>query len=236
MNLKGEDLMRRKAFILLAAAVAGVLLLTACTSSENEDMQAAGAGTASATASQTISGQSVDGQSSGTGDSTLVGGTGSAASDTSAATDGTGQAGAGESSTAASDGSGTTTGSLTDSSDASAGVITGEFDGVAVEDSDESEVVTGDIWSGVYSDEEETVTVTYLDAETIAFAFTQSGISGKAEVKGTQAVYKGDDYHVVVFNIQDDVLTVDVASEEDYDVSGSPLIGTYTREQEEPTT
>jgi hypothetical protein len=115
--------------------------------------------------------------------------------------------------------------------DASDTIVSGEFDGVYLGDAEDE-----DIWSGTYSDDDETVTVTYLDKETISFAFMQSGISGKATVDGTQAVYKGDDYHVVVFNIQGDVLTVEVASEEDYDVSGSPLIGTYTKDQEEPET
>lgn len=89
---------------------------------------------------------------------------------------------------------------------------------------------SGDLWSGTYSSETETLTITYLDEESVSFSFKQSGISGTAALSGTQAVYKGDDYHDVVFGLSGDTITVAVSSEEDYDSSESPLIGTYTKE------
>ena len=48
-------------------------------------------------------------------------------------------------------------------------------------------------------------------------------------MNGTQAVYNGDDHHVVVFNLSGDTVDVSVSSEEDYDASASPLNGTYTK-------
>jgi hypothetical protein len=69
-----------------------------------------------------------------------------------------------------------------------------------------------------------------LDASTISFAFTQSGITGNASVNGTQAVYNGDDHYVVVFDSGQDQISVSVANEEDYDASDSPLNGIYSRE------
>ena len=44
-----------------------------------------------------------------------------------------------------------------------------------------------------------------------------------------KAVYKGDDHHDVVLNLTGDVIDVTVSSEEDFDASQSPLIGSYVR-------
>lgn len=85
-------------------------------------------------------------------------------------------------------------------------------------------------WNGTYSSDTETVTISSIDDTAISFGFAQSGITGKAEVKGSQAIYHGDDYYVVVFDLSGSTLEVSVASEEDYDATGSPLIGTYTKQ------
>lgn len=85
-------------------------------------------------------------------------------------------------------------------------------------------------WTGTYVGDEETVTIALLDEATISFAFAQSGISGTASVNDMQAVYKGDDHYVVVFNRNGTVVDVSVSNEEDYDASESPLNGTYIKE------
>lgn len=109
----------------------------------------------------------------------------------------------------------------------------GEPNGDIIPDEDaeaaENENGQADIWSGSYEDTDESVSVQLQDDGNISFAFAQSGIYGTAEVNGTQAVFHGDDYHVVVFNISGDTLEISVASEEDFDASSSPLNGTYTR-------
>lgn len=87
-----------------------------------------------------------------------------------------------------------------------------------------------DNWTGAYVGEEETVTITLLDDTAISFGFSNSGITGRADVNGMQAVYKGDDHYVVVFNMNDGILDVSVSNEEDYDASESPLNGTYIKE------
>lgn len=100
-------------------------------------------------------------------------------------------------------------------------------------DSQESTGETGaseDIWSGTYASEQETVTITYTDTQSFAFSFANSGIASTAEVNGSQAVYRGDDHHVVIFEISGDILNITVSSEEDFDASGSPLNGTYVRQ------
>lgn len=108
-----------------------------------------------------------------------------------------------------------------------------EPEGTIIPDEDadaaENENAAADIWSGSYEDSDESVSVQLQDDGNISFAFAQSGIYGTAEVNGTQAVFHGDDYHVVVFNISGDTLEISVASEEDFDASASPLNGTYIR-------
>ena len=71
--------------------------------------------------------------------------------------------------------------------------------------------------------------MTIDEADYIQFEFETAGISGKAELDGNQAVYHGDDHHVVVFDRNGDEIEVSVLSEEDYDTSESPLMGTYIR-------
>lgn len=233
--------MRRKVLMIAAAAAAGILLLTACTSSENTAMKEAGAGASGGTTSGTASQNSgleeqksdtgeqdgagtADDQPGGTQSGQEVTGTpvdsGTSGSNTTAGGDDTQGSAASAAGEDPADGS------------ASEDIVPGEFDGVyqAGAGEDESEPETGDIWTGTYGNEDETLTITYVDSKTISFSFDQSGIYGKAEVKGYQAVYKGDDYHVVVFNIHNDIVDVSVSSEEDYDTSGSPLIGTYIKD------
>lgn len=83
-------------------------------------------------------------------------------------------------------------------------------------------------WSGTYiSDAEETLTLGVAENNSISFSFTNSGISGTAELNGSQAIYKGDDHHVVVFEYAEGAVQVTVLSEEDYDTSSSPLNGLY---------
>lgn len=234
--------MRRKVLMIFAVAAAGMLLLTACTSSENKDMQEAGAGTSGTAVSGTTS-QSSDTSdpNSGVDNPTSTGDGGSESS----GQDSTSQSGQDvvgipvESGTSGSDttasgssaqGGGTTSSGQEAADGSAAGTVSGEFDGVYQAGTDETETETGDIWTGVYGNDAETLTITYIDSGTISFTFAESGIYGKAEVKGYQAVYKGDDYHVVVFNIHDNIVDVSVSSEEDYDTSGSPLIGTYIKD------
>ena len=85
-------------------------------------------------------------------------------------------------------------------------------------------------WNGTFTSAEgETLSITPADETHIAFAFLNAGVSGEAEVDGKQAVYYGDDYHMVVFSYVEGAVEVSVLSEEDYDTSGSPMNGTYTR-------
>lgn len=88
-----------------------------------------------------------------------------------------------------------------------------------------------DLWSGTYVSDDETLTVTQTDDSTLSIDFANSGITGTAQIDGMQAVYKGDDYHDVVLNLTGDVIDVTVSSEEDYDSSQSPLIGSYVKEE-----
>lgn len=248
--------MRRKALLLAAVACVGMLILTACTAAgspnanqkntgslaENESQAAddsqenAGldAGSTSGT-TQEISGTVTSGfGSTGSGSST---GSGNSSGSTGTAVAGYGS---GASGTA----SGGTGGSGSSSTDQPAGGasesqkestseedVAGEFHFGGQDGSEDSGTADKeDIWSGTYTADEESVTIVYLDEETLSFSFSQAGISGQAEVNGSQAVYRGDDYYLVVFNVSNGVLDVSVSSEEDYDASGSPLIGTYIKQ------
>ena len=221
--------MKRRVLIFAAAAVAGMLLLTACTSKEDGAGQSAGA------PSDAASGQTNNASSDAAQQS----------SQTEPAADG--QADASVPS------QGEVSGTPVDDSAApeAAGepvedggpvgeVIPDEYADAAENDTEgetqesvseaQSDAASEDIWSGTYASENESVTLTYVNADSISFAFAQSGISGTAKVDGYQAVYNGDDHYVVVFSINGDVLDVSVSNEEDYDASGSPLIGTYVKE------
>lgn len=235
--------MRHKALLLAASVVIGMLLLTACTSSDGQIVQNTGAGTT----------QEMD-----SADNQVGGGSGTDTQDSWGAVQdnsGTVQDNSGmtqDNSGAAQATSGTI--QNPDSDNISGGVsdqTAGQPD-EALQSESQKESTDGagsetelpelpentsgektgteDIWSGVYKAEQETVTVAFVDAQSISFSFAQSGISGVAAVDGYQAVYKGDDYHVVVFNLNNDVISVSVSSEEDYDASGSPLIGTYVKQ------
>lgn len=103
-----------------------------------------------------------------------------------------------------------------------------EPDAVSEDETDEMDEDEG--WSGFYvCSSGEKLTVTIDEADYIQFEFETAGISGKAELDGNQAVYHGDDHHVVVFDRNGDEIEISVLSEEDYDTSESPLIGTYIR-------
>ena len=100
----------------------------------------------------------------------------------------------------------------------------------AVDEDETGETDEDEGWSGLYvCSSGEKLTVTIDEADYIQFEFETAGISGKAELDGNQAVYHGDDYHVVVFDRNGDEIEVSVLSEEDYDTSESPLMGTYIR-------
>lgn len=232
--MEGEDEMKRKILVLTAAALAGMLLLTACTSSEDAGKQAQvqgnQGGAAGTDGSGTVTGTAANNTDNQSGQGAMQG------QDVSGVQDVSG--------TAVSGAQGT-------SGDAVGGIIpqgepvedggpVGEVIPDEYADAQEEEAEDGepsaedadDIWSGVYIGDEETVTVALLNKESLSFSFEEAGISGTAAIKGHQAVYNGDDHHVVVFNVNNDMLDVSVSSEEDFDASGSPLIGTYIREDE----
>ena len=207
-------MMKKKVAALAALALAGVMILTACSSSEQESDQQSAAkndtiknGTEVQTEEplQTVSGtQSVSG--------TAV----SVAGESGSTSDATATAPA-QSETAAAGGTQTAQTSGT----------------AATEKETESESADGDIWSGTYVADDETLTIAMAEDTQISFSFAEAGISGVADVRGSQAVYKGDDHYVIVFNINGTLVDVSVSSEEDYDASDSPLIGTYVKDTEQ---
>ncbi|GEM_PF-2331075 len=224
--------MRKKSLILAVVALVSAVLLTACTSSdtpeqtnkagqngtsssvqttgeqtsgsdESTQKDSSGQNTSEETADQTVQSQTSSGQTVPQGDVSVSGGESEE-----------GQNDTGSTSDVPLIDSGTD--STTEGSDEQSGTGGGQ--------------TSQDIWSGTYKGEEETLSVTYLDEKSFSFSFAQAGISGTAQISGTQAVYKGDDHHDVVFGISGDTVTVTVSSEEDYDASESPLNGTYVKE------
>lgn len=207
-------MMKKKVAALAALALAGIMILTACSSSsEQESGQQSAAkndtikeGNETEEQPQTISGtQSVNGTTvstpDGSGSTSATTGTASAEPKTSSSADKqTPQTGTGTSQTAAQE--------------------------------TESESTDGDIWSGTYVTDDETLTIAMTEDTQISFSFAEAGISGVADMHGSQAVYKGDDHYVIVFNINGTLVDVSVSSEEDYDASDSPLIGTYVKDAE----
>lgn len=210
-------MMKKKVVALAALALAGVMILTACSSSEKESDQQSAAkkdtikeGTTVQTEQQeqTVSGmQSVSGTAVSTQD-----GTDTAGADKTAPVQ--------QETTAAGGAQGTQTSQST--------AQTSQTE----ETETESERADGDIWSGTYVTDDETLTVALSEDTQISFSFAEAGISGVADVRGSQAVYKGDDHYVIVFNVNGTLMDVSVSSEEDYDASDSPLIGTYVRDAE----
>ena len=198
--------MKHRALLLAVSAAVGVFLLTACTSSEEEiarDVRTESSGNA---------GAADDGSADGAADQQEVSadtGDGSGASDTS---DGQTQDGVSE--------------------DTSSQTETGAPEEPQTEavPADAGAAPVEDIWSGTFTSDQETVTISLLDANSFSFSFANSGISSTAEIDGTQAIYRGDDYHVVVFEMNEGVLHITVSSEEDFDASASPLNGTYVRQ------
>ena len=207
-------MMKKKAAALAALALAGVMILTACSSSEQESDQQ------SAAKNDTIKNgtevqteeplQAVSGTQSVSGTAVSVAGESGSTSDATATAPA-------QSETAAA--GGTQTAQTSDT--------------VATEKETESESADGDIWSGTYVADDETLTIAMAEDTQISFSFAEAGISGVADVRGSQAVYKGDDHYVIVFNINGTLVDVSVSSEEDYDASDSPLIGTYVKDTEQ---
>ena len=207
-------MMKKKAAALAALALAGVMILTACSSSEQESDQQ------SAAKNDTIKNgtevqteeplQAVSGTQSVSGTAVSVAGESGSTSDATATAPA-------QSETAAA--GGTQTAQTSDTT--------------ATEKETESESADGDIWSGTYVADDETLTIAMAEDTQISFSFAEAGISGVADVRGSQAVYKGDDHYVIVFNINGTLVDVSVSSEEDYDASDSPLIGTYVKDTEQ---
>ena len=207
-------MMKKKAAALAALALAGVMILTACSSSEQEsDQQSAAKNDTikSGTEVQTEEPlQAVSGTQSVSGTAVSVAGESGSTSDATATAPAQSEtAAAGETQTAQTSGTAVT------------------------EKETESESADGDIWSGTYVADDETLTIAMAEDTQISFSFADAGISGVADVRGSQAVYKGDDHYVIVFNINGTLLDVSVSSEEDYDASDSPLIGTYVKDTEQ---
>lgn len=209
--------MKKRILGMMALVLAGMLTLTACSSSDTDASDKA-TGTGSAGTAQNASGiQEVNGT---TVDGAVSNHTGSSSE----------QTGADSTASGTTDGLPGTDGDSSGNGSGTSGDTGSEDDREDSEDPGEEGTASQDIWSGAYIGAEETVTIAKLDEESISFSFAQAGISGTARVQGSQAVYNGDDHYVVVFNIQDTVLDISVSSEEDYDASDSPLIGTYVRE------
>ena len=206
--------MKKKAAALAALALAGVMILTACSSSEQEsDQQSAAKNDTikSGTEVQTEEPlQAVSGTQSVSGTAVSVAGESGSTSDATATAPA-------QSETAAA--GGTQTAQTSDTA--------------TTEKETESESADGDIWSGTYVADDETLTIAMAEDTQISFSFAEAGISGVADVRGSQAVYKGDDHYVIVFNINGTLVDVSVSSEEDYDASDSPLIGTYVKDTEQ---
>lgn len=206
--------MKKKVAALAALALAGVMILTACSSSEQESDQQ------SAAKNDTIKNgtevqteeplQAVSGTQSVSGTAVSVAGESGSTSDA------------------------TATAPAQSETAAAGGTQTAQTSGTAATEKEtESESADGDIWSGTYVADDETLTIAMAEDTQISFSFAEAGISGVADVRGSQAVYKGDDHYVIVFNINGTLLDVSVSSEEDYDASDSPLIGTYVKDTEQ---
>ena len=206
--------MKKKVAALAALALAGVMILTACSSSEQEsDQQSAAKNDTikSGTEVQTEEPlQAVSGTQSVSGTAVSVAGESGSTSDA------------------------TATAPAQSETAAAGGTQTAQTSGTAATEKEtESESADGDIWSGTYVADDETLTIAMAEDTQISFSFADAGISGVADVRGSQAVYKGDDHYVIVFNINGTLLDVSVSSEEDYDASDSPLIGTYVKDTEQ---
>jgi hypothetical protein len=211
--------MKKKIFVLLAAAAAGVLLLTACTSSEQGSTQTA-SGTQTGSTTQNVAGtQTVSGSTTDTSDGQSTGTSDAQPSQADAVEEVDLAQISGQESAEEPDGD-----VISDEDAASATNPDPDTD-----TSSSEQTLLEDGWTGTYTGETQNVVIDLLDAETIAFSFSESGISGTAAVDGTQAVYKGDDHYVVVFNLGQERVDVSVSNEEDYDASDSPLIGQYVK-------
>lgn len=219
--------MKHKKLLLAALAVTGVLVLTACSSSNKNGAKTTESGKANGSESsdtdrQGTAAQGAEGPQDISG-VTVGGSTNSSSSGAAAGTD----AGEGQSTVIQ--------GTVVEDGGPKGDVIPDEDAASAENDTedhgDASAGNTDEGWRGTYIGDDETVTVSAVSDNRISFTFTQSGISGSAVVEGDQAVYKGDDHYVIVFDLEGDILGVSVTNEEDYDASESPLIGTYVREQ-----
>ena len=200
--------MKLKRWVRLAVtAAAAVLLLSACTSSEQKNTENTQE-TDSVSVGTVVNHESVSQEQ--TSASQEVAGVPENGADSSGSSSPAGQT----------EGGSTTGGSYASGTDTNPEVP--QEQGTPVEEEPSGTVISDE-------DADETLTVTQTDDTTLSIAFGQSGISGTASIEGMKAVYKGDDHHDVVLNLTGDVIDVTVSSEEDFDASQSPLIGSYVR-------
>ncbi len=208
-------MMKKKVAALAALAFAGIMILTACSSSSEQE-----SGQQSAAKNDTIKeGKETEAQT--VEQPQTISGTQSVSGTAVSTPDGSGSTSA-------------TTGSASAQPETSSAAATQTGDGTSqtAAPETESESTDGDLWSGTYVADDETLTIAMSEDTQISFSFAEAGISGVADVRGSQAVYKGDDHYVIVFNINGTLVDVSVSSEEDYDASDSPLIGTYVKDAE----
>lgn len=95
------------------------------------------------------------------------------------------------------------------------------------EPKDKSTEIQEDIWTGSYTGDQEDVTLKMNDDGSLTFTFAQSGISGTAQINGSEAVYSGDDDHILTFQKEEGLLKITVSHADGYDTSESPLNGTF---------
>lgn len=98
---------------------------------------------------------------------------------------------------------------------------------VTDETEDKNAGIQEDIWTGSYTGDQEDVTLKKNDDGTFTFTFAQSGISGTAQINGSEAVYSGDDDHILTFQKEEGLLKITVSHADGYDTSESPLNGTF---------
>ena len=222
----------RKRWKLFGTAVLAAMLLTACTQADTGS-PAAGTGTEApgASGSGTVTAETSSGLTDSSGGvAETAGGAGERAAQSQPSAD---EAPVRETAAAETvddqeeEAADTSAEAQTETAEPETALIEENFSDEELDAMNETESVD---WNGSFtSAEDETLSIAAEDETHISFAFANAGISGEAEVDGSQAVYHGDDYHVIVFDYVEGAVEVSVLSEEDYDASGSPLNGLYTR-------
>ena len=86
-------------------------------------------------------------------------------------------------------------------------------------------------WDGVYvSGAGETLTMETADEWTLRFSFAVSGISGTADVEGSEAGYQGDDAMDVTCTLLGDTIQVSVTNAETGEIEETTVTGEYRRQ------